>query len=85
MNWADRWKCSECGGVYNGASLLRAASPFDKDDTIVGCPRCKSVDSMTGVCDEPRCDSVSTCGFPTEGGYRRTCGDHYRYPDGSRP
>ena len=29
-------------------------------------------------CDEPGCDRETSCGFPTDAGYRRTCGDHYR-------
>ena len=27
-------------------------------------------------CDEPGCKVEATCGFPVDGGYRRTCGDH---------
>jgi hypothetical protein len=27
-------------------------------------------------CDEPGCTKESSCGFPVEGGYRRTCYDH---------
>ncbi len=29
-------------------------------------------------CDEPGCKEGATCGFPIPGGYRRTCGKHYR-------
>lgn len=29
-------------------------------------------------CDEPGCGRVATCGWPSDGGYRRTCGIHYR-------
>lgn len=29
------------------------------------------------LCDEPGCKAASSCGFPTETGYRRTCGTHY--------
>jgi hypothetical protein len=36
-------------------------------------------------CDEPGCEREATCGWPTRpggtsgnGGYRRTCGEHYR-------
>jgi len=27
-------------------------------------------------CDEPGCDEHSTCGWPSPGGYRRTCFEH---------
>lgn len=30
-------------------------------------------------CDEPGCHQQATCGWPdSAGGYRRTCGEHYR-------
>ena len=29
-------------------------------------------------CDEPGCEQEATCGWPSDAGYRRTCGDHYR-------
>ena len=29
-------------------------------------------------CDEPGCGLVAICGWPSDGGYRRTCGIHYR-------
>lgn len=28
-------------------------------------------------CDEPGCTKEASCGWPTEGEYRRTCHDHY--------
>ncbi len=30
-----------------------------------------------GRCDEPDCMEQATCGWPTSGGYRRTCGKHW--------
>jgi hypothetical protein len=36
------------------------------------------------LCDEPDCGERSTCGFPTDKGYRRTCGEHYRAALGTR-
>jgi len=73
-----RWRCRECGWNGDDADLLRAQSPFDPNDTIVGCPWCKCVADMENTCDEPGCDREATCGFPTVGGYRRTCGYHMR-------
>jgi len=29
-------------------------------------------------CDEPGCKRETTCGFPTESGYRQTCSEHYQ-------
>jgi hypothetical protein len=56
--------------------ILRAANPFDPEDDVCGCPRCKSVDSTVYACDEPGCWKDASCGTPTEAGYRSTCGAH---------
>ena len=29
-------------------------------------------------CDEPGCEKETSCGWPSDTGYRRTCGGHYR-------
>ncbi len=29
-------------------------------------------------CDEPGCEQEATCGWPSDSGYRRTCGKHMR-------
>ena len=33
---------------------------------------------ILSCCDEPGCYNEISSGFPTDDGYRRTCGDHYR-------
>jgi len=71
-----RWMCQSCDWIGDDAELLRAPSPFDAEDTIVGCPKCKAVDDFKSACDEPGCGQDATCGFPAPGGYRRTCGKH---------
>lgn len=30
------------------------------------------------LCDEPGCFDEISCGWPSENGYRRTCGKHYK-------
>lgn len=71
-----RWLCQSCDWIGNDAELLRAPSPFDPDDTICGCPKCKAVDDIINACDEPGCTREAHCGFPAPGGYRRTCSKH---------
>lgn len=34
-------------------------------------------DDTPGVCDEPNCLGEVSCGWPSEAGYRQTCGEHY--------
>lgn len=69
-------KCVCCDAITLEPELLRATNPFDKDETIVGCPNCKSVIGFTELCDEPECIRAASCGFPTPNGYRRTCYQH---------
>ena len=75
----DKWKCRECAVTVT--EYLTAPNPFDATDSIIGCPNCKCVDSLEGVCDEHGCNQISSCGFPTETRYRRTCGKHYIHED----
>ena len=76
-----RWLCQSCDWTGEDAELLRAPSPFDATDTVVGCPKCKAVEDIANACDEPGCDKEATCGFPAPGGYRRTCGKHMQWWD----
>jgi len=74
--------CQErrCGWRGTQDQMLTAPNPFDPGDSIVGCPGCKSVDTLVEVCDEPGCAEFSSCGTPTPTGYRRTCGKHRPCP-----
>lgn len=78
-----RWICNGCRTLLKQGWLLSAPSPFDAEQTLTGCPRCKQCDeSFTEVCDEPTCLREAGCGWPTGddldnwGGYRRTCYQH---------
>ncbi len=71
-----KWKCCSCDAISLETELLRATNPFDKDETIEGCPICKYVCGFTEICDEPECTRDATCGFPVANGYRRTCYRH---------
>ena len=76
-----QWRCLECNEISLETDLLVAPNPFDETDNITGCPKCKGVDGFEEICDEPECKAEATCGFPVKegfGGYRRTCGKHYR-------
>ncbi len=73
-----KWKCTECGTVTDEDNLLIEKNPFAKGFIIQGCPTCFSVNSMTPVCDEYGCEKVATFGYPTDEGYRNTCGEHMR-------
>ena len=72
----DRFICSVCKVHLKSDEFLEAPHPFESGETLYGCPKCKSLNSEIGVCDEQNCWKPSTCGTPTPKGYRRTCGEH---------
>ena len=75
------WRCVNCLGCFWEGDLLTARSPFDPDETLTGCPNCKTVDDFERVCDEPGCARTASNGFPVDGGYRHTCFEHgLRFP-----
>lgn len=76
---SKRWKCTKCQEISNLDQLLTAPNPFEPEWDIQGCPKCKSVECFTEICDEPECTRDAGCGFPTENGYRRTCYDHSEF------
>lgn len=80
MDEHRRWKCKQCDHICRSADLLHAPHPFDKDDVVVGCPNCKSVDSFTAACDVDGCRHESSSGTPTTdgsyGGYTYRCHEH---------
>ena len=75
-NKHEKVLCRECDWHGLSGELLEAQNPFELSIQILGCPRCKSIDSLLVACDEPNCWKEATCGTPTENGYRRTCGEH---------
>ena len=76
----DRWLCQSCDWIGDAAELLWAPSPFDPEQQLCGCPKCKAVDDVVEACDEPGCNRASSCGFPTSlGKYRRTCFEHSEF------
>ena len=72
----DKVQCDVCAWIGTDARILSAKNPFDPEDTVEGCPQCKSVNSIRRFCDEPGCTERASCGTPTKDGYRQTCGKH---------
>lgn len=73
-----RWRCKSCDAMLAQSELLQAPSPFDQQETLVACPKCRQCsDGFMNICDEPGCNREANCGWPTkDGGYRRTCYKH---------
>lgn len=55
---------------------LMASHPFDVEDSVTGCPACKSVDSFDCACDIEGCLNLQSSGTPTPEGYARRCWEH---------
>lgn len=70
--------CGEyrCNWRGTDAEVLHAPNPFDPEDEISGCPKCKEINSIYRACDEPGCWDRVSCGTTTPNGYRQTCGKH---------
>lgn len=80
MSNRNKRLCTECNWKGMACEQLEADNPFDPEDVIVGCPKCFSVNTLRGVCDEEGCWEESSCGFPTfDNGYRRTCSKHSNF------
>lgn len=88
VDW-DAWiraieDAAEAWGTFRGMEVALTASAEGPDP----CPHC----DMEHVwpcptiprCDEPGCEKATSFGFPTDTGYRRTCGDHYRAAEAER-
>lgn len=71
---------NRCQWHGQSEEALTAPNPFDPEESIEGCPHCKSVDSLQMACDEPDCWLEVTCGTPTPSGYRQTCHKHAPKP-----
>ena len=67
-----------CGWKGISTEVLKELNPFDEREIILGCPKCKDVNTVVLACDEADCWEKADCGFPTGSGYRRTCYSHYQ-------
>jgi len=57
-----------------------AVHPFAEGDVLVFCPECKDVATIREACAHDDCWREASCGAPTpDGGYERTCHDHFRF------
>lgn len=74
-------KCSESYCHWHGFDdeLLRGENPFDKDEFIFGCPKCKGINTDLAACEIENCWEEVSCGYSTkEGTYIQTCRKHYK-------
>lgn len=73
---SEKCICRECNERLSFDQLMESPHPFDGQDVIHACPKCKSIDCFDKACDEDGCWEVAHCGTPTPNGYRVTCCEH---------
>lgn len=73
----NKRKCDDCDWLGDNSAVLSAPNPFYPQDTITGCPKCFSINSIDTLCDEDGCEAVASCGWPSPDGYRFTCWKHW--------
>jgi len=69
-------KCNQCGWKGLNSATLKGINPFDNEEPIYGCPKCRGINSTDAACDEEGCWSLVVCGTSTTEGYRNTCATH---------
>lgn len=74
----NKFVCSECCWHGFSSNILWALNPFCEEQDIAGCPSCKDINTLVRACDQPGCWEPTSCGYPTDHGYRITCHGHYR-------
>jgi len=62
-----KWICVEC--LKLSYEKLEAVNPFDASDNIVGCPKCRQVNTLRTACHYPGCEHQASGGYPEAIGY----------------
>jgi hypothetical protein len=74
----DKYLCIECIWVGKDGEYLTAPNPFEPESVIVGCPKCRQVDTLVTACAQDGCCRSATIGAPNESGYSWLCHEHGR-------
>jgi hypothetical protein len=72
----DKVTCDNCNWRGDAEEVLEAPNPFEPDDLLIACPKCKTVNEISCACIADNCWKPASCGTPTVGGYIHTCGKH---------
>lgn len=72
----NRIGCHECRSICTKEELLSAPNPFEENEIIHACPKCKAVEAYFLLCEVEGCPNSASSGYPVEGGYLQVCYDH---------
>lgn len=73
----DKVRCRECDWKGKLSEVLKAADPFRAEESVIGCPECRGINSLYCCCDLQSCWKEAVCGFLETSGRRRdTCLKH---------
>lgn len=71
------FRCTACEWHGTEAQIDRVNDPKPGSTAIWNvCSRCRDAEQFVNMCDEPGCNNEAGCGWPSDNGYRRTCGEH---------
>ena len=78
MSEERKTKCVNRNCKWTGrvTEVMESPNPFNAEDTIVGCPKCKDVNCLVYACDFEGCWKNVSSGTPTCDGYKNTCYEH---------
>ena len=79
-----RMKCTECGWVGDIDELLLDVNPFNRKESIIGCPECKATSCVIEACEVDGCNKLGTYSYAENGEEHKTCGEHYRWQNTQR-
>lgn len=72
------FRCKECGWIGQESEIVKFPDPESSNIWNI-CPQCRAAEQFENICDEPECNSIATCGWPTlDNNYRRTCYKHMK-------
>ncbi len=69
-------RCNECGWKGTAEEMLCATNPFQTEESILGCPNCKTVENYSHACDHDGCWETASCGTATPECYVWSCHKH---------
>jgi hypothetical protein len=72
------FECRECSWRGEQDEIIQFADPEMAGNSWRICPNCRCAECFDNMCDEPGCQLVAGCGWPSPDGYRRTCYDHWK-------
>jgi hypothetical protein len=76
--WRDK-QAARPDTIAKALEAWHATSAQERERMIEAIDAYEEAERLYRQCDEPSCEREASCGFPVEGGYRRTCYEHSKW------